>query len=69
VSAPRVLNWLGDKSQRIGILILLVSLIALYFNVRTYYLQQSVDMPDLISLFRPFPTLALTSQRVMSSAG
>lgn len=50
MSAPRVLSWLGDKSQRIGILILLVSLIALYFNVRTYYLQQSVNMPDLISL-------------------
>ena len=48
--APRVLSWLGDKSQRIGSLILLVSLIALYFNVRTYYLQQSVNMPDLISL-------------------
>ena len=50
MSAPRVLKWLGDKGQRVGILILLVSLIALYFNVRTYYTQQSVNVPNLISL-------------------
>jgi hypothetical protein len=44
------LKWLGDKGQRVGILILLVSLAALYFNVRTYYMQQSVNVPNLISL-------------------
>jgi hypothetical protein len=44
------LKWLGDKGQRVGILILVVSLVALYFNVRTYYLQQSVNVPNLISL-------------------
>src|SRR5215469_15240042 len=30
VSAPRVLKWLGDKGQWLGILILLVSLIKLH---------------------------------------
>ena len=50
MSTPRVLKWLGDKGQRVGILILLVSLMALYFNVRTYYTQLSVNMPNLISL-------------------
>ena len=50
MSTPRVLKWLGDKGQRVGILILLVSLIALYFNVRTYYMQQGANMPNLVSL-------------------
>jgi hypothetical protein len=50
VSAPQILKWVGDKGQRVGILILLVSLAALYFNIRGYYMQQSVNMPDLISL-------------------
>ena len=50
MNAARVLKWLGDKGQRVGILILLVSLIALYFNVRTYYMQLSVNVPNLISL-------------------
>ena len=50
MSAPRILKWLGDQGQRVGILILLVSLIALYFNIRTYYMQQSVNVPNLISI-------------------
>ena len=50
MSTPGVLKWVGDQGQRVGILILLVSLIALYFNVRTYYTQQSVNVPNLISL-------------------
>ena len=50
MSAPQILKWVGDKGQRVGILILLVSLAALYFNIRGYYMQQSVNMPDLISL-------------------
>ena len=50
MNAPRVLKWLEDKGQRVSILILVVSLIALYFNVRTYYIQQSVNVPNLISL-------------------
>ena len=49
VNGPGVLRWLGDKGQRVGILILLVSLLALYFNVRSYYMQQSSSMPNLIS--------------------
>ena len=59
MNAARVLKWLGDKGQRVGILILLVSLIALYFNVRTYYMQQSVNVPNLISLT---PKLYLNNQ-------
>jgi hypothetical protein len=50
LTAPWVLRWLGDKGQRVGILILLVSFIALYFNIRSYYMQQSANMPNLISL-------------------
>ena len=50
VTAPRVLRLLGDRGQWVGILILLVSLTALYFNIRSYYLQQSVNMPNLVSL-------------------
>jgi|SRR6516164_477940 len=49
VNGRGVLRWLGDKGQRVGILILLVSLLALYFNVRSYYMQQSSSMPNLIS--------------------
>lgn len=50
VNARRVLRWLGDKGQRVGLLILLISIIALYFNIRGYYAQQSVNMPNLISI-------------------
>ena len=59
MNAARVLKWLGDKGQRVGILILLVSLIALYFNVRTYYMQQGANVPNLISLA---PKLYLNNQ-------
>ena len=59
MSASRVLKWLEDKGQRVGILILLVSLLSLYFNVRTYYMQQSVNVPNLVSLT---PKLYLNNQ-------
>ena len=52
MNAPRILRWLGDKGQRIGLLILLVSLIALYFNIRGYYAERRANMPNLIS-FQP----------------
>ena len=50
MNARRILEWLGDKGQRVGVLILLVSIIALYFNIRTYYAQQRANMPDLVSI-------------------
>ena len=52
MNAPRILRWLGDKGQRVGLLILLVSLIALYFNIRGYYAEQRANTPNLIS-FQP----------------
>ena len=52
MNAPRILRWLGDKGQRVGLLILLVSLIALYFNIRGYYAERRANMPNLIS-FQP----------------
>ena len=50
VSARWILGWLGDKGQRVGLLILLVSIIALYFNIRSYYAQQSANMANLVSI-------------------
>jgi len=50
VNARCILEWLGDKGQRVGVLILLVSIIALYFNVRSYYAQQRANMPNLVSI-------------------
>jgi hypothetical protein len=50
VNARRILEWLGEKGQRVGVLILLVSIIALYFNIRSYYAQQRANMPNLVSI-------------------
>ena len=47
----RILKWLGDKGQRVGLLILLVSMISLYFSVRSYYLQQQANIPNLVSIW------------------
>ena len=44
----RLLKWLGNRGQRIGILILLVSIISLYFG--GYYLQPKINGPNLISV-------------------
>jgi len=50
VNARWILGWLGDKGQRVGLLILLISIIALYFNIRGYYAQQGTNMPNLVSI-------------------
>jgi len=50
VNARWILKWLGDKGQRVGLLILLVGIIALYFSIRGYYAQQSVNLPNLVSI-------------------
>ena len=51
MNGRRVFKWLGDKGQRVGLLILLVVIISLYLNIRSYYLQQSTNMPNLISIW------------------
>jgi hypothetical protein len=51
VAGRRVLKWLGDKGQRVGLLILLVSIVSLYLSVRSYYLQQQTNMPKLVSIW------------------
>jgi hypothetical protein len=51
VNGRRVLKWLGDKGQRVGLLILLISAISLYFSIRNYYLQERTNMPNLISIW------------------
>jgi hypothetical protein len=51
VNGRRVLEWLGGKGQRVGLLILLIVIISLYFNIRSYYLQQRANMPNLISIW------------------
>jgi hypothetical protein len=50
VNARRILEWLGDKGQRVGVLILLISIIALYLNIRAYYAQQRANMSNLVSV-------------------
>ena len=50
MNARWILKWLGDKGQRVGLLILLVGIIALYFSIRGYYAQQSVNLPNLVSI-------------------
>jgi len=51
VNGRRVLEWLGDKGQRVGLLILLVVIISLCLNIRSCYLQQRTNMPNLISIW------------------
>ena len=51
MNGRRVFKWLGDKGQRVGLLILLVVIISLYLNIRSYYLQQRTNMPNLISIW------------------
>jgi hypothetical protein len=51
VNGRRVLKWLGDKGQRVGLLILLVVIISLFLNIRSHYLQQRTNVPYLISIW------------------
>ena len=51
MNGRRVLKWLGDKGQRVGLLILLVVIISLFLNIRSHYLQQRTNVPYLISIW------------------
>jgi hypothetical protein len=49
VNGRRVLKWLGDKGQRVGLLILLISILSLYLSIHSYYLQVRTNIPNLVS--------------------
>ena len=51
MNGHRVLKWLGDKGQRVGLLILIISIISLYFSIQSYYIQERTKMPNLISIW------------------